>query len=211
MQTTSILPKTLSSVSDILLSQPWTEDGLDIIFNFFLGQLFPFEGLLLLDTTGQLMQSTPKARELCRLMQGSIPQALEGLDPYAEVTLPGQITRHYESLIASRLEFPKQPFLLSEEICLEPGIRIKLTIEQIFLRGQCSPYLLMRLEDMNQTARQRACWDAHRYHLTRREREVWALHLQGLTYQEMGDQLFISRDTVSKHMKNVYSKRRDVF
>lgn len=212
MHTTATWPKTSSVVSDILLSQPWTDDYLDIIFNVILGQLFPCEGLLLLNQTGQLIQSNPKARELCRVVQQGLAScAVEGSVSYVDMLLPRQVTRYYESLGAGYLELPEQPFQLSEEICLETGVRIQLKVERISLGEQCSPYLLVRLEDMTQTALQRACWDTHRYHLTQRESEVWALYLQGLSYQEVGDQLFISRDTVSKHMKNVYSKRRDAF
>ena len=68
--------------------------------------------------------------------------------------------------------------------------------------------MLVRLKNMTQTALQQACWDAYRYHLTQRESEVWRLYLQGFSYQQVANQLFISRDTVSKHMKNVHSKRR---
>ncbi|MBT9316483.1 helix-turn-helix transcriptional regulator [Leptothoe spongobia] len=211
MQTTATLPKTSPSVSGILLNQSWTEDYLDIIFNFFFRKLFPFEGLLLLDEAGQLIQSNPKARELCRIFQpGFKSHPSEQLSHCAEVTLPSQLTRHYESLLASQLKLPEQPFRLSEEIFLDTGVRIKLNVERVFLGRHCSPYLLVRLEDMTQTAQQQACWDAHRYRLTQREHEVWTLHLQGLSYQKMSDRLFISRDTVSKHMKSVYSKRRNV-
>ena len=71
------------------------------------------------------------------------------------------------------------------------------------------PSILVRLEDMTQSAGRRALGDACRYNLTPRETEVWALFLQGLSYQDISDQLFVTMSTVKKHMKNVYSKRRD--
>ncbi|MEM9807196.1 MAG: helix-turn-helix transcriptional regulator [Cyanobacteria bacterium P01_D01_bin.56] len=209
MYTTATLLKTASLVSDILLSAFWTDEYWEIIFNVVLGPLFPGEGLLLLSGTGQLMQSNPKARELCRSVQpGLTSHEVKESVCYFDITLPRQITQCYEGLIADLLDYPGQPFLVSEEVCLDTGLKIKLMIERIALAENGVPYWLVRLEDVAQTALQQSCWDAHRYHLTQREREVWELALQDLSYQDIGDQLFISRDTVSKHLKNVYSKRR---
>lgn len=210
MHTTATLPKKASLASDILLSKSWTDDSLEIIFNVVLGQLFPGEGQLLLNGAGQVVQSTPKARELCRMGQpGIASHAVKESVRYFDITLPRQIARCYEGLISDSHEWPVQSFQISEEICLDTGLRINLTIERTALEGKGAPYWLVRLEDVAQTALQQACADAYRYHLTQREREVWTLSLQGLSYQAIGAQLFISRDTVSKHLKSIYSKRRD--
>lgn len=42
--------------------------------------------------------------------------------------------------------------------------------------------------------------------LSSREREVLQLVAQGLQYKEIADQLFLSTETVKKHMKNIYQK-----
>lgn len=42
--------------------------------------------------------------------------------------------------------------------------------------------------------------------LSGREREVLQLLAQGLQYKEIADQLFLSTETVKKHMKNIYHK-----
>ena len=211
MKTTVTVPKTSSSSSAILLSSIWSEDYLDIIFNSFLGQLFPYQGLLLLDETGQLMYSTPKARELCQVLQsGCTLKPPEGSN-HEEIILPHLVTRQYELLIDSRLEFPEHLFQLNEDIFLEPGVRITLNIEWISLQEDCPPFILVRLDDVTQIAQKRATWDTHRYRLTSREREVWTLYLQGLSYHEIGKRLYISRNTVSKHMKSIHSKRRDIW
>jgi DNA-binding NarL/FixJ family response regulator len=44
------------------------------------------------------------------------------------------------------------------------------------------------------------------YGLSEREKEVLTLLAQGNNYQQIGDQLFISVDTVRHHIKNVYKK-----
>ena len=42
--------------------------------------------------------------------------------------------------------------------------------------------------------------------LTHREREVLQLSAEGLTSQQIGERLFISRRTVEKHRENLMSK-----
>jgi len=44
------------------------------------------------------------------------------------------------------------------------------------------------------------------YNLTRRELEVLQLIAEGFTYNEIAQTLFISKETVGKHLKNTYKK-----
>lgn len=44
------------------------------------------------------------------------------------------------------------------------------------------------------------------YKITEREREIILLLKQGLTYKEIGEQLFISANTVNNHVAKIYSK-----
>ena len=59
-----------------------------------------------------------------------------------------------------------------------------------------------RLVEMLTTA------EAQRYGLTERETEVWLLRQRHYTYQQIGQELFISSHTVKKHLRNVANKRR---
>ncbi|NEQ54803.1 MAG: helix-turn-helix transcriptional regulator [Leptolyngbya sp. SIO3F4] len=182
-------------------------DYLTMIFESFLGQLFPFQGLLLLNQAGQLMQSNAKARELCQMLHQAIVNP-SGTPAVNYGAVPSQVTTLCKYLRNGRLEFPGRPLQLSEDIFLDTGVQIHLNAEWIELDGQNTPCILVRLEDVTQMASQRALCDAIRYGLTQREFEVWTLYLQGISYREIGDQLFITISTVKKHMKNVYSKRR---
>lgn len=184
-------------------------DYLTIIFESFLGQLFPFQGLLLLSEAGKPAQSNAKARELCQaLHQATKPSMNSTASSQAAIPLPSHVTTLCEFLREIRLELPGQPLQLSEDIFLNTGLRMHLQAEWIELGNQDDQYILVRLEDITQTAGQRALCDAIRYSLTPRETEVWKLYLQGLSYREVGEKLFIALTTVKKHMKNVYSKRR---
>lgn len=181
------------------------EDSLTTIFETFLGCLFPSQGLLLLDETGQLLQSNTKAREFCHILQNSSTDSQLFL---SNQWLPRQLRVLCTFLVDALQTFPKQAsqLQLRDEIFLENGLRLSLNAEWIALEAPC---ILVRLEDMTQSAGRRALGDACRYHLTPREAEVWTLFLQGLSYQNISDQLFITMSTVKKHMKSIHSKRRN--
>ena len=67
---------------------------------------------------------------------------------------------------------------------------------------------IILLEDRQRSLRNRALSDAAIYGLTEREAEVWALKLRGKEYSEISDTLWISQNTVKKHVKNIRSKQR---
>lgn len=48
--------------------------------------------------------------------------------------------------------------------------------------------------------------EENNFHLSDREREVLLLLSQGLNYQEIGEKVFISIDTVRHHIRNIYKK-----
>ncbi|NJM98846.1 MAG: helix-turn-helix transcriptional regulator [Phormidesmis sp. RL_2_1] len=50
--------------------------------------------------------------------------------------------------------------------------------------------------------------DAALFGLTERETEVWQLRLRGSDYSEISTALWISPNTVKKHVKNILAKQR---
>ncbi|EKQ67805.1 response regulator containing a CheY-like receiver domain and an HTH DNA-binding domain [Leptolyngbyaceae cyanobacterium JSC-12] len=68
--------------------------------------------------------------------------------------------------------------------------------------------LLVTLEDCNQAARNRAIAEVQQFNLTERQADVWLLYRAGYTYQEIATQLFVTINTVKRHMKNIYAKQR---
>ena len=228
MKSTAILPEAFSLFTDTTSSPaffnnpvtwPWidaanvpairSDHDLKTIFESLLGQLFPSQGLLLLDETGQLLQSNAVAREFLRkLASGTTPSAQCERQIAKSLTLPAQVANLCEQLVDGRHVFPDYPLQLCEDIFPEHGPRLHLNAEWVELAEQPSPCILVRLEDVSKTAGRRALLDSVRYGLTPRETEVWGLYLQGMSYQEVSEALFISLCTVKKHMKNVHSKRR---
>jgi DNA-binding CsgD family transcriptional regulator len=44
------------------------------------------------------------------------------------------------------------------------------------------------------------------FNLTKREREILELLIQGLSYKEIASKCFISPETMNSHIKNIYQK-----
>lgn len=72
---------------------------------------------------------------------------------------------------------------------------------------QSNDCFLITLEDRQQSLTVIANQEAQRYGLTNRETDVWCLKRMGHSYKEIASRLFISENTVKKHLKNIYSKK----
>lgn len=176
-------------------------DYLTIIFETFIDQLFPSQGILLLDQSGRLIQSSPKARQLC--------QALCSHGTEHGPQLPSAIKTLVQHLIESRELFPNQPIQLQDDLRLENSVPIHLQAEWIYIDPQASSYIVVTLEDLAEVTHQRSLFDAYRYGFTPRETEVWELHLRGLSYREIAEECVITMNTVKRHMKSIHGKRRE--
>lgn len=184
-------------------------DYLPIIFETLLEHLFPFSGLVLLDDNGHLLQSSPKARKVCDSLNRDISETQHGcVHKEDEANLPSQIQVLYKALLESQSVFADKRIQLNDDIFLEDSIRIHLNAKWIQLGMEASNHVLITIEDLTETSHQRALSDSYQYHLTPREMEVWELYLQGLTYRQISEKLFIAINTVKKHMKSIYGKRR---
>ncbi|MEO1591008.1 MAG: LuxR C-terminal-related transcriptional regulator [Cyanobacteria bacterium J06632_22] len=86
------------------------------------------------------------------------------------------------------------------------SLRVRVQILDAHLAE--GPCLLLVLEDRQATYHRQAQADARRFGLTPREREVWELRLQGASYDAIAGQLWITENTVKKHMKSILAKRR---
>jgi DNA-binding NarL/FixJ family response regulator len=65
-----------------------------------------------------------------------------------------------------------------------------------------SPYIARKVIESFQQPKSKSLSDV----LTGREQEVLSQVAEGLIYKEIGERLFISHQTVKKHLKNIYQK-----
>jgi DNA-binding CsgD family transcriptional regulator len=157
------------------------------------------DGILIVTETGELVLANASGYRFCyQINQGNSK---------ADV-LPPAIWQLCESLIESRTLFPDQVIILSDEIVLD-----KLTIFRVRVRWLDSklfenPCLLVTIENRYESVKNAAIAEIKRYDLTRREGEIWLLYRSNYSYKEIATELYITVNTVKKHMKNIHAKRQ---
>jgi RNA polymerase sigma factor (sigma-70 family) len=68
--------------------------------------------------------------------------------------------------------------------------------------------LLLTIEDRQQAIINLVLEEADRYGLTPREKNVWLLHHNNYTYKQIAAELGITPNTVKKHMRSIYAKKK---
>ncbi|MBW4516342.1 MAG: hypothetical protein KME11_14105 [Timaviella obliquedivisa GSE-PSE-MK23-08B] len=160
------------------------------------------DGILIVTPKGEILEANSRARELCQHL--STPGQI----------LPSPIWQVCEALIESQTLFPGQRIMPeAEEIIgdVKLRIRVRWMNQNLDEQESCSEfsYLIVTLEDRQQTLHNLAIADTQKYDLTTREAEIWQMRLQGLSYQAIASQLYITQNTVKKHVKNILAKRRE--
>jgi DNA-binding CsgD family transcriptional regulator len=101
-----------------------------------------------------------------------------------------------------------RPFRSQRIIEARDGRRIRVisSLEKLSIRGASGPKFLIYLADVSEGYRLREDSLRERYQLTKREADIALCVCEGLTNDEIGEKLFISRFTVETHLKNIFSK-----
>lgn len=161
------------------------------------------DGIMIVAGDGTVLQSNSKACVLCRK-----------LDSHASSqALPLPVRRLCDALLDSCKTFTDdEPADAFPYLTLEDDIEVTST-KMIRVRVQwldqetSEAKMLVILEDRYQTARSRAIAEGQRYGLSNRESEVWLYRCVGYTYKQIASELFITTDTVKKHVKSINVKR----
>jgi DNA-binding CsgD family transcriptional regulator len=161
------------------------------------------DGILIVSPKGEILEANSRARELCQHL--STPGQ----------TLPNSIWQVCEALIESQKLFPGQRIMPEAEgIIGDVNLRIRVRWLNQNREDQdhlCQEFscLIVTLEDRQQTLHDLAIADTQKYDLTTREAEIWQMRLQGHSYQAIASELYITQNTVKKHVKNILAKRRE--
>lgn len=157
------------------------------------------DGVLVLTEQGKWVQANAAARRLCDRLASD--KTKSGLVPEA-------IWQVCSALIQSRNFYPQQPLVFESEIRIDAATVLRVRARWLHTESSMNPYLLVVLEDRYQSTHNLARVEAMRYNLTPRETNVWSLHRLGHSYKEIAKELFITIDTVKKHMKNIRAKQQ---
>lgn len=124
-------------------------------------------------------------------------------------TIPEEILHICQSLTQSRNRFPHQNWLAELDIVTQEGAILHIRARWLKTNLMDRSCLLLVLEDRQQAIVNIVMEEAKQYGLTSREKEVWMLHRNDLTYKQIAAKLNITPHTVKKHMKNIHSKQKD--
>ncbi|HAX87459.1 MAG TPA: helix-turn-helix transcriptional regulator [Cyanobacteria bacterium UBA11370] len=159
------------------------------------------DGVLIVNEQGQWVHVNETARRICRQISNSTSQSH---------LVPHPIWQVCESLIESRTLFADKKIIIESEIDIENIARFRIRVRWLDLDVSDQSYLLITLEDRCQSSQNLALSDAQKYGLTSREAEVWLLRRAKLSYKEIASKLYITTNTVKKHLKNIYAKQQEM-
>jgi RNA polymerase sigma factor (sigma-70 family) len=158
------------------------------------------DGILVLTPQRELVHANERARSLCH-------QLMENAN--SDNLVPEEIWLVCQSLLEANVRFSDEKFFSESEIHKNQAINIRIRARWLQLEQKEAKYLLVTLEDANQSSQSMALADAKKFGLTEREAEVWLLRRANLSYKEIADKLYITINTVKKHLKNIYAKQQE--
>lgn len=167
------------------------------------------DAVMVVDPNGLILQANAKAKQLCdRLSQEVLPASER-----SPSNLPAAIQPLFAALLESRTLFPEQRVLPEFELSLNDRTPLRVRGQFLDLPRTDGdvPYVLITIENRQESLNSVAIGDAQRFGFTARETEVWHMRLLGRSYREIATTLFISENTVRKHIKSVLAKRRMEF
>ena len=160
------------------------------------------DGLLIVAASGRVLQANAMATRVCHGLVSSDNSGCQlSQIPKVLWTLCHPIFKNMVSGIETHLG-------LEIDITDAQHQPIRVRIQPLNLKVQQEDCLMLILEDRQQAHRRRAMADGKRYGLTPREIDVWELRLQNQSYEAIANTLFITENTVKKHVKSVLAKRR---
>ncbi len=159
------------------------------------------DGILILTEQGEWIHANDRASRICQ-------QLTQGLAPPDRV--PQEIWHTCQSLISSLHRGSSSLAMVEDEINKGKAASYRIRAQWLTLERLQHPCLLITLEDQLQSAHNAAIAEGHHYKLTPRELDVWLCYRTNHTYKEIAAALYITHNTVKKHMKNIHAKRQVV-
>jgi DNA-binding CsgD family transcriptional regulator len=181
--------KNLQPVSDIYLLQAVIESFVD--------------GIVILTSELKLLHANEYARQI-------FTQLAPNFNSVHELeSIPIEIRHVCESLIESRDVFPNEKIFMEFEV-EKNFTKVRIRARWLELDGNQESYMIVTLENSNESSQSMAMQHAKKYGLTERETQVWLLRKANLSYKEIAAQLYITINTVKKHLKSIYAKQQDM-
>ena len=157
------------------------------------------DGVLILSHQGKLVYASSNAHKIIEKITQSEMQAQ---------LMSREIKRIYQAVRDSCELYPEKPIVIESEISNQGSEALRLRARWLQLETDKQPLILIILEDQNHSIQSLVITEAQKYGLTPREAEIWLLRRANYSYKEIATELFISLNTVKKHIKNIHGKLR---
>ncbi len=159
------------------------------------------DGILILTETGELVHRNVSAIDIC----SQINQSTLNVN-----SVPCVIWDTCRLLIKNNFDCDNLT-IQSEDIVISQSLIFRLRVRRFNLEALEQPYLLVTIENRCQSWKNIALSEAYKYHLTKREAEIWSLYRASSSYKQIAEQLFITVNTVKKHIKNIRAKQQSFY
>ncbi len=156
------------------------------------------DGILILTETGELVHSNTSAYSICNQINSC------GLN---DNSVPSVIWNLCKSLMKNQFDCDSLT-IYSEDIVVSQSLIFRLRVRRFNLELSEQAYWLITIENRYQSLKNVALSEAYKYHLTKREAQIWSLYRAAFSYKQIAEQLFITVNTVKKHIKNIRAKQQ---
>ena len=165
------------------------------------------EGLLCLDHKFTPSFFNAEARDICLQLSSGMPYNTSALEK-SEFPIPSCIIRDCSDLLELLKAGEQHVFLPKERIIFTgSGKKFRIEYSLIWKADQINsrPNFMVTLSDVSDEKKVETTLQT-RFRLSRRELDVIYYLTRGLSNDEIGEKLYISRQTVHTHIKNIYKK-----
>ncbi|MDY6896692.1 MAG: LuxR C-terminal-related transcriptional regulator [Cyanobacteriota bacterium] len=156
------------------------------------------DGVLISTETGELVHSNASANNIFSQINSH---------KLNENFVPSVIWNRCKSLIQNQSKCENST-IWSEDIVVNHSLIFRLRVRHFNLELSETPLLLITIENRYESLKNAALSEAYIYHLTQRETEIWSLYRATSSYKQIADKLFITVNTVKKHIKNIRAKQQ---
>ncbi|MDY6784320.1 MAG: LuxR C-terminal-related transcriptional regulator [Cyanobacteriota bacterium] len=157
------------------------------------------DGVAIFSSRGEFIHANKKGQMLCQQFPPN---------PSHPYNVPKAIWQVCQALIESRNLFPERQLVVESEVETSLPTPLRLRGQWLQWADRDSGYLLIALEDKHCALQRQVIADSQTYSLTPREAEVWSLRRDRYSYSDIAAKLYISENTVKKHLKNINAKRK---
>ncbi|MGB3759497.1 MAG: helix-turn-helix transcriptional regulator [Rivularia sp. (in: cyanobacteria)] len=159
------------------------------------------DGILILTETGDLIHKNVSAIDIC----SQINQFNLNVN-----SVPSVIWNTCRLLMKNNFDCDNLA-IQSEDILISESLIFRLRVRRFNLESLEQSYLLVTIENRYQSLKNVALSEAYKYHLTKREAEIWSLYRGASSYKQIAERLFITVNTVKKHIKNIRAKQQKCY